>query len=412
MSLTTKLSREGRRRLTLLNPATAVHDSLLAGEERFPRIVLDQKIQDSGSSVRKSVLRENDFKRFGKLGVPRTSPHGISELPDAEYLSLHDLGDAVVDAKRIDGNEKFLDQVSARLKKDADLMDVNQLIRVFSNLADCGYYDLSLINKVKNEVLYDIEKVGPSELAVLMHTVLGRFNVVSPRLIVAAIRRVDSLLGEGEMDAGTASIVLQSLSRAPRITLLKETTTLKNIASKFRSEDLSFAQLAALLKSLILTNNTRRVDVFDVKFMATVLASKSVSDVVSVAEAFFVFAKAGIQPSDGMVNAAIKYAPDIVQSASQVIDGLDSIARRNEAADIAATMVVSGSRLSLSNLVEAYIGGVNSASVRGLRCHQLVALIESPDLPGDARNTVREELRRKFVSLSPRQQKIVASVSS
>ena len=98
MSLTTKLSREGRRRLTLLNPATAVHDSLLAGEERFPRIVLDQKIQDSGRSVRKSVLRENDFKRFGKLGVPRTAPHGIRELPDAEYMSLHDLGDAVVDA--------------------------------------------------------------------------------------------------------------------------------------------------------------------------------------------------------------------------------------------------------------------------------------------------------------------------
>ena len=413
MSVAKLVSREGRRRLTLLNPATAFHETLLAGEERFPRILLDQKREDSGRSVRKSVLRERDFKRFGKLGVSRTRPHGIEGLPDAEFISLHDLSDALEAAKTVGSKNigAFLEQVSERLKRDADLIEINELVGLLQQLSELDHFDLSLINKVKNEVVYDMGRIRGPELAVLIHTVLEKWNVVSPRLIMAAVARAEALLDKGEISAQALVSLLNSLHKAPRPLLLKQTKRLEIISAHLG--ELSFSELAACLKSLVLMRQTKRVVFTDLVKLATPLGeAKSVPDVLSGADALFVMAEIGVVPNADFISSMTKYAADVIESATISVSDLDTIAKRNTAVDLAATVVAAASRLRIESLSNSFMGAITAQSVRGLKCHQLVSLKASSGLSTEAAAAVQDELVRKSVSLSPRQRAIIETSNS
>jgi hypothetical protein len=75
--------------------------------------------------------------------------------------------------------DAFFEQLSARLKKDADLVPINDLVAILQEFQKTNYLDLGLVNKIKNDFVYDIDRVEFPELAVAIH-IFSAWNIVRP----------------------------------------------------------------------------------------------------------------------------------------------------------------------------------------------------------------------------------------
>ena len=407
------LSRQGLRRLTALNPSTAFHDSFSVTEKRFPRITLDlpRSKQDPNMNIRKSYLKERDMKRFQKMGVLRTNHHNICGLADCEFLSVSDLvtaARAATELSRTGVNvDAFFEQLSARLRKDVDLVPINDLIAVLQEFFNNDYLDIGLVNKIKNEVVFDMNRVGGSELGVVLHVVLGYWNIVSAKLIRASLRRAQVLVDERSIDRLAISLILKSLKNCPNTLVLKCSPGIRVLAkalSDVSFGELSFAELVSTTSSIQWLNQRTKVDL-PVQPLVNEVLTKNVSDVESAADALSLALSVGDYSEEDLKNVADSlqvYSSDVVAACSLDSNSVESIEKRNKAANITATIVASCIQAGkFENLVGVYLPSLTDTSVRGLRTHQLVRLVGLVD--DGLRPVIVSELKRKYPSLSERQ---------
>ena len=405
------VSVQGIRRLTLLNPSTAFHDSISPGISvgKFPRVVLDQPrhAHDANKYLRKIIEKERAIKRFGKLGVSQTRPHGIPDLIDCEYVSLSSLGDEIEKAisSRSDQLQLFLEQASERLKKDVDLIEINELIGIVSKMAENHFYDLKLMNSVKNEVLYDISRVHAPALAAIFNA-FASLNIISPKLLHAGLNRMNDLVADvGDApDTITVSvaIILRSLEKVPSRIIAKHFTIIQNSIEKLNPNQLTFPELTSLIKVLILVSKRAKLErTFNVSNLTDTLLEMNPTDIQSTADALYICATLGTVSSSEFLSRlnefSITNASEIIHACNKEPGSIGNIEERNRAVNIAADMFISGKQLSLP-LVEVYSPAFSESSVKGLYCRHLISIAKFIDQP-----FTRAELRRKINSFSENQ---------
>ena len=392
-------SRQGLRRFKLLNPSTAFHDCFSYAEKRYPRVTLDQRREDSpkARAIRQTFLKERDIKIFGKIGVFRTEFHGISQLPDCECIGVSDLLSAAQTATAQD--EAFFEQLSARLMRDADLVPINELIALLQEFQRCDYLDIGLVNKIKNEIVYDIDRVDFPELGVGLHAILGQWNIVSPKLIRAVLRRALEI--QSSNDALAISLILKSLKNCPNRLLKELEGSINALVKKWMNSDLTFSDLSSTLKALQYLSQNRNVAIAETIGPAVnSMLSKPVSDVESGSEALCaVLWLSDRVPADarqGLIASVKNYAESVTETAtSREVANLES---RNRAANIAASIIVSAKRLGSDDLYIAFHNAITTESVRGIKPKRLVELVSVVE--GSQLEIVRAELRRKYASIS------------
>lgn len=407
------LSRQGIRRLTALNPSTAFHDSFSVTEKRFPRIMLDllRNKQDPNRNIRKSYLKERDMKRYQKMGVMRTNHHNIPGLADCEFLSISDLVTAARTATELSHTgvnvDAFFEQLSARVRKDVDLVPINDLVVVLQEFYNNDYLDIGLVNKIKNEIVFDIDRLGGQELGVALHAVLGYWNIVSPKLISTSLKRATVLVNERSIDRLAISLVLNSLKNCPNTLVLKCSPSIRVLAKAFSDEsfgELSFSELVRTTKAIHWLNRRTKLDL-PVNTLVDEFLTKNISDVESAADALALALTPGEHSDDklkGILDSLRLYAQDVIEACASDSYTADSIEKRNKAANIAATIVASCMQSGkVDDLVALYLPCLSDTSVRGLRPHQLVKLVGLVD--DGLRPIIVTELKRKYPSLSERQ---------
>jgi len=124
--------------------------------------------------------------------------------------------------------DAFFEQLSARLKKDADLVPINDLVAILQEFHKNNYLDLGLVNKIKNDFVYDIDRVEFHELAVAMH-IFSAWNIVRPKLIKAGLKRAVEIEAEG----AAICTILKSLKKCRNIILWKSTSRIGILIDRF-----------------------------------------------------------------------------------------------------------------------------------------------------------------------------------
>jgi len=406
------VSRQGLRRLTLLNPSTAFHDSLspISSLNKFPRVLLDQTRRDTNKHFRRKLEKENDIKRFGKLGVSRTHAHNIPDLVDCEYVGLSDLGEGIKDAIRRHSDAPslllpFLEQASERLKKGADLIEINELIAIVSEMVvSTRFYDLKLMNKVKNEVLYDMHRVQAPELAALFNS-FALINIVSPKLVNNGLCRLKQLLlvEPAENNSVNIALVIRSLRKIPSELISQNFSDISFLLKEITHAgcSLTFPEQVALAKDVFLINQRLRAgQKLDLCGLTQSIAStSSVTDLESAADALFLFASRGETNPEFLtrLDNFVKTHANEILSMCQDTEPVN-IERRNRAVNIAAEIFVACTELNLP-ASDIYRNSFTEVSVKGLNCRHLVKL--SRVLPNDP--WIANEIDRKINSFSQKQ---------
>lgn len=410
------VSRQGLRRLTLLNPSTAFHDSLspACSVTKFPRVVLDKLRQDVSKHHRRKLEKERDIKKFGKLGVSRTKPHGIPDLIDCEYAGLSNLAQGINMAVSSAGSvnlDRFLQQASERLKKDADLIEINELISIITKMVSVNFYDLGLMNKVKNEVIYDIERVHAPALASLLNT-FAVLNIVSPKLINAAFKRMKDITNSSyHVDSVSISTLLKSIKKLPSELIRKNSTHISFLLNVLSTKDeLTFPELVSLANVLFLVSQRTKISGrWDEKKLIHVSASRNVTDIESAAQALFLCWKWQIknpETLDKLVDFATKNANQVIEDACDYADSisLDEIEKRNRAINIAAEIFIAANQMNLTSLRDLYRPAFTVYSVKGINCRNLVAISRIID-----DDIIGHEIRRKTNSFSQQQRSLLVN---
>ena len=407
------LSRQGIRRLTALDPFRAFTDTLSPqeGMMRFPRIMLDMRNEDVNKARRRSLLKEQDMKRYGKMGVSRTRFHGIENLVDCEYISISDLGGAIADASAMAQDsavniDAFLEQASGRLMRDADLIPIGELISILNHFYIARYMHLGLINKVKNEVLFDLDRVTDMELAVMLNATMSGWNVISPRLVAATAKKAPSLA-----EPTAVSLILKALLKSPTH-LLRRATVKAGIECLIATlisghREVVPSQLIHVVKDLVNCQTKTKIKLDGVEALAQVTTAVKQTDIDSASKCIWVMSRSADSTSlDGLRGILTDSAPSVIETATASVESVDSINKRNTAVGIAATIIDAAHRLGARDVVEMYSGAITVASARGLRCHHLLELCEvSESLKG----AVSLEMKRKESSFGPNQRSKIAS---
>lgn len=353
------------------------------------------------------------MKRYQKMGVMRTNNHNIPGLADCEFLSISDLVTAARTATELSRTgvnvDAFFEQLSARVRKDVDLIPINDLVAVLQEFYNNDYLDIGLVNKIKNEIVFDIDRLGGQELGVALHAVLGYWNIVSPKLISKSLKRATVLANERSIDRLAISLILNSLKNCPNTLVLKCSPSIRLLAKAFSDVsfgELSFAELVTTTKGINWLNRRTKLDLPVNTLVDEFLSKKNISDVESAADALALALLTAGEHSDdqlkGIVDSLRLYARDVIESCASDSYIVDHIEKRNKAANIAATIVASCMQSGkLHDLVALYLPCLSETSVRGLRPHQLVKLVGLFD--DRLRPIIVTELKRKYPSLSERQ---------
>ena len=410
------VSRQGLRRLTLLNPSTAFHDSLspACSVTKFPRVVLDKLREDVSKHHRRKLEKERDIKKFGKLGVSRTKIHGIPDLIDCEYAGLSNLAQGINMAVSSAGSvnvDMFLQQASERLKKDADLIEINELISIVTKMVSVNFYDLGLMNKVKNEVLYDIERVHAPELASLLNS-FALLNIVSPKLINAAFSRMKDITdSSNHVDSVSISTLLKSIKKLPAELIRKNSTHISFLLNVLSTKDeLTFPELISLANVLFLVSQRTKISGrWDEKKLIHVSASRNVTDIESAAQALFLCWKWQIKNPeilDKLVDFATKNANQVIEDTCDYADSisLDGIEKRNRAINIAAEIFFAANQMSLTSLRDLYRPAFTAYSVKGFNCRNLIGISRIID-----DDFIKHEIHRKINSFSQQQRSLLVN---
>lgn len=410
------VSRQALRRMTLLNPSTAFHDSLspACSVTKFPRVVLDKPRQDNSKHHRRSLEKEQDIKKFGKLGVSRTKPHGIPDLIDCEYVGLSSLAEGInmaVSSARSVNLDRFLQQASERLKKDADLIEINELISIITKMVSVNFYDLGLMNKVKNEVLYDIERVHAPELASLLNT-FAFLNIMSPKLINAGFKRMKEISdASNHVDSVSISTLLKSMKKLPAELISKNSAHISFLFNELLAKnELTFPELVSFANVLFLVSQrTKITGLWDEKKLIRASASRNVTDVESAAQALFLCWKLQVRNPeilDKLVDFVTKNANQVVEDACKSTDSisLDGIEKRNRAINIASEIFISANQMGITSLQDLYRPAITEYSVKGLNCRNLIAISRILD-----DDFIRHEIHRKNNSFSQQQRSLLVN---
>jgi len=392
-------TRQGLRRLTNLNPQTAFHDCFSYSENRYPRVSLDQRTEDASKALRRGFLKEREMEKYQKLGVCQTESHGIDGLADCEFMAVHDLLHAAQKASAFAKDkdicvDAFFEQLSARLKKDADLVPIHNLVAILQEFYKNNYIDLGLVNKIKNEFVYDIDRVEFPELAVVMH-IFSAWNIVSPKLIKAGLKRAVEIEPEG----AAICTILKSLKNCPNIILWKSTPRIGMLIDRFSAsvEGLTFPEIASTI-SVLQYLVKRGVKIPSLVKAIDSMLSKSVTDVESAAEALAFCSKDHITVS--LLEAVKKYVPTLAEAATPTnsVDNIETLETRNRAVNLAASLLANSRRFGYDDLVIELSHAITDESVRGLQPRQLVEVVHAlSDSP--KQQLVIDELKRKQVSL-------------
>lgn len=407
------LSRQGIRRLTALDPFRAFTDTLSPqeGMMRFPRIILDGRNDDVNKARRRSLLKEQDMKRYGKMGVSRTRFHGIENLADCEYISISDLVGAIAEGSAMAQDsginiDAFLEQASERLMRDADLIPIGELISILNHFYIARYMHLGLINKVKNELLFDLDRVTDLELAVMLNATMSGWNVISPRLVAATAKKAPTLT-----EPTAVSLILQALFKSPSH-LLRRATVKAGIESLIATlisghTHVAPSQLIQVVKDLVNCQTKTKIKLDGVEALAQVATAVKLSDIDSASKCMWVMSRiADSSRLDGLRGILTDSAQTVIETATASAESVDSIAKRNTAVGIAATIIDAAHRLGAHDLVEIYSAAITAASARGLRCYHLLELCEVSE---SLKEAVSLEMKRKQSSFGPNQRSKIIS---
>jgi hypothetical protein len=396
-------TRQGLRRLKALNPATAFHDCYSYSERRYPRILLDQRTEDDRRGQRREYLKERDMKKYRKMGVCRTEFHKIESLPDCEFIAIADLVPAARAANAlVDTNvDAFFEQMSARIKKDADLVPINDLIALLQEFHKNEYLDIGLVNKIKNEIVYDIDRVRFPELAVALFTILGEWNIVSPRLIKATLKRAAVLASDESTDASAACILLKSLKNCPNGLLWRNADNIQALVTLVNgnASSLTFSELSSTIVSMQYLTTERNLKISDLKPSINILLSKEVSDVKSLSDALSV-CQGNEEKLQNLFDSVEKYRSSLIEASCS-----DDWETRYKSVNIVAPLIKHCDRLARKDLVEALTPAITAVSVRPMRPRGLVDIVRV--LNGEPQEIVIKDLRRKESSLGNKLRKNV-----
>jgi hypothetical protein len=344
------------------------------------------------------------MKKFQKLGVFRSDFHNIDSLPDCEFVSIHDMVDAARAATEIGKTsnvDRFFEQLSTRLMRDADLVPINDLAAILQEYHRNDYLDLGLVNKIKNELVFDMDKVQGPELAVALHTILGCWNIVSPKLIRKGLERAVRI--SNSLESVSVSLILKSLKNCPNRILLSAASQIQTLVTAMSArQDSTYSELTSTCKVLVWLSQQAKLNLALEPLIEQVL-SRDVSDVESAADALWVAAstmKTVNQKSlEKIVNNLITNSSSVTETCKSIVDSLETIERRNKAVRIASSVVLSCEKLGeLNEVKHAYLAGITRESVRGVRPLDLGRLAKVKDIQPEVMEGIQKELRRKNIS--------------
>ena len=416
------LTRQGQRQYKAVNQSTAYHDTLSSLDIRYPKIILDNRKFDENRKYRNSVLKERDIERYSKLGVCRTKNHGCDNLPDYEFVGVSDLVNVLIEAGTHDGKsvpipQAFLQQVSERIMKDADLLSIHDLVTIMSVMYENDFMHFGLINKIKNELIFDIEKVNSLQIGIFLNSITIGWNIVSPKLIIALSRRMDTLIAA---DGEGIEYILRSFLKCP-ISILKRKDIIKSIEQMITAisekENLSLAEVTVVLKDLINVSKKTGLKISGIHKLIKMM-NREITDVESASNALWILAELHREhmtsvDDDSFKNqletSLLSYCGAIIDtctSLSRNRKNIDNIKLRNDAVDIASRIITASNKLGNEKLIDAYLPALTDDSVHGLRCHSLVDLFLMRR--EDIRIVIQPEIERKWNSFSQRQRDILA----
>jgi hypothetical protein len=371
-------------------------------------------MDDTNKGYRRSIQREQDFKKFGKLGVSRTAFHEIQGLADCEYISINDLPQAVGEAVKMSLDtgknvEAFLDQAAERLMRDSDLIPIGDLIGILNDFYRLNFFHLGFINKVKNETIYDVSRTTCYELGILLNAITTGWNVISPKLVIASCKRLG-----GSRDLDGMDLVVRALLKSP-LSLIRRKDVKSGMTQMIQKivenvSRLSYSETAILTRDLVNFEKKSGLTFSPVQDLVKNLLSKSeISDVESASYSVWVASRAGViegKLQESLRSALItRYPGATIESCNaEVGNSFDKMKRRNEAVDIASRIITSAHLLGDAELRDRYLPAISRDSVKGLRCHALVDLWGIEKI----RNVLKPEIERKISSFSEKQRMIVS----
>ena len=329
------------------------HDVAGPGEgiTRFPRILLDQQA-DPSRFLRRKILKEQDIKRFGKLGVVRTCHHGIADLPDCEFAALTDIVDGLEKARTTKNSIKYFETASERLFRDADLLSVPEIIAVLNEHVLANHLNLKLMNKLKIELIYDSEKIlDLMEVGVVLNA-FAHFNITSPRLLSAMMKRADELMeSKSSYSHEAVCLVIRSVCKCARLGPKTRPFVSKSLSHLNDMENVS--DLALTLRILI-----------DKNFKVPKELVERLKDCQDIETA----SNMAVLGCSFDVEVVTRNIPGLQLALSGVREGvkcMESIQARNQAAEILARL------LSAKRPNEELTKLLTIESVRGMKMHQL-----------------------------------------
>jgi hypothetical protein len=337
---------------------------------------LDNIRSDESKFLRQNILKEQDMKKYGKLGVSRTRPHGISNYADCEYASLSDVVDGVDRCPgKLSKSEvvKFLEQAGDRLVGDADLLSLADMVTILNAHHRCDYVNLRLFAKLRNEIIYDVAKIySVLDIAIIMNC-FSHFNIVSPRLLSALIARGTMLLGSEAATASDLCLVIQSLKSSypqHKPTMDFVHACLNSLPTVLEAD---IPNIAMTLRVLIDREESTELHAFIKPIVLQILAFP-VTDIETASNVLYVVSKAdsgaNVAPVIELVNASTRALLDAFTPTSG--KSIEYIESRNRASKILGYLVLSRKCSELDSLI-------TRESVRGMTGHQLKGLAKEYD---------------------------------
>lgn len=340
------------------------------GMTRYPKIILDKK-SDPSRFLRRKILKEQDIKRFGKMGVSRTVHHGIPNLPDCEYAALTDVVDALEKARR--EGEKFIPEffqlAGDRFFRDSDLLTVPEIITVLNEHCLANHFNLKLFNKLKNEIIYDSKKIQSfMEIGVVLNA-FSHFNIISPKLVSSMMARGRELIEEDENKSPESiGLVIRSLCRCSKLgPKVRDFIGVCLNAMGQMETTLPVSDLALTLRILAEKGYADVPENLKKK-----IASLVPTDIDSVSNMVVVGTYSGQTVPEAIVQVIESNVEGLAEALKVPEIGtktVESIEARNRAARILARLLIglNGSNPQLEALL-------TNESVRGMRMHQLKKL--------------------------------------
>jgi hypothetical protein len=384
------------------------HDVITrGGAPRYPRmVILGQK---SRSPTLRTLEKERDMKLYGKLGTVRTTPPP-SGFIDSEFGNLRQVVEAVMNAADAPRGDTlmYLEQASDRLIRDSDLMDVRDVVAVLDGYRRCNYFHSKLVLKLASELVYDVSRINDLRLISVTLHAFQFFNVVHPRLLSAMAARA-VVLAQPDEDLCSIVRVFRGVPEK-----FRPVAHLKLLAEIFStSKGLSVTDSAHTLHAAVkmgLISPMKVAEIVNDRF-GDARTEKADLDTLSV---LFKVASETEGIDRNILSEWETVLMGYFSSIEALVNNTDSpktlasITRRNEAAVIAARILVAAHSMGLNGLAEMYARAITSEAARGLSSSVLLALHRIRNIYGiDA--VVTAEIDKKLCTFSAGQRAKLAS---